>query len=223
MTMATNILSEIDLTQVFDVLVIGGGNAALCAAMTAQEGGATVLLLECAPKELRGGNSRHTRNLRYLHESGNDYLTGPYRQDEFWDDLLRVTEGQTNEQLARLTIRESTGLGNWMEKHGCHFQPPLRGTLHLGRTNAHFLGGGKALMNAYYATAQKLGIKILYDAEVRDLEICARDLICAKYVSDGVAQALYARSVVIASGGFQANIEWLKKKGLVFITFKCML
>ena len=97
----------IDLSQFFDVLVVGGGNAALCAAMTARRGNAKVLLLESAPKHFRGGNSRHTRNLRYMHDSGNDYLTGPYREDEFWDDLLRVTGGKTNEQLARLTIRES--------------------------------------------------------------------------------------------------------------------
>ena len=87
-----------------EVLVIGGGNAALCSAMTAREAGADVLLLECAPREFRGGNSRHTRNLRYLHRSGNDFLTGPYLEDEFFSDLMRVTEGRTNEQLARFTI-----------------------------------------------------------------------------------------------------------------------
>jgi len=76
-----------------DVLVVGGGNAALCAAMTAREAGADVLLLESAPEEYRGGNSRHTRNLRYLHNRGNDFLTGPYSDDEFWDDLWRVTGG----------------------------------------------------------------------------------------------------------------------------------
>ncbi len=64
-----------------DVLVVGGGNAALCAAMTAREAGAKVLLLESAPKDFRGGNSRHTRNIRYLHHRGNDYLTGPYLED----------------------------------------------------------------------------------------------------------------------------------------------
>ena len=191
-------------------LVIGGGNAALCAAMTAREAGADVLLLECAPQALRGGNSRHTRNLRYLHKSGNDILTGPYLEDEFWEDLIRVTEGQTNEALARLTLRESTEVGSWMERHGCRFQPPLKGTLHLARTNAHFLGGGKALMNAYYTTAEKTGVRILYDAEVRDIELKDGMFVSALFVSHGTTQMVRAKAVVAASGGFQANVSWLK-------------
>lgn len=194
-----------------DVLVIGGGNAALCAAMTAQEAGAKVLLLEGSPKCFRGGNSRHTRNLRYLHERSNDYLTGSYLEDEFWEDLLRVTGGKTNEQLARLTIRESKNLGEWMQKHGCMFQPPLRGTLHLARTNAHFLGGGKALMNAYYARAQKLGVQVLYDAEVSDLDIRDGNFISATFMSQGVARQASGKSIVVAAGGFQANLAWLRE------------
>ena len=130
--------SEVDLAQIYDVLVIGGGNAALCAAMTARQTGATVLVLEVAPKDFRGGNSRHTRNLRYMHERANEHLTGPYLEDEFWQDLLRVTEGQTNEKLARLTIRKSNNVGEWMAKQGCMFQPAMRGTLHLARTNGFF-------------------------------------------------------------------------------------
>lgn len=194
-----------------DILVVGGGNAALCAAMTAREAGASVLLLESAPKDFRGGNSRHTRNLRYLHEQANNHLTGPYLEDEFWDDLLQITGGQTNEQLAHFTIHESKNLGAWMEQHGCHFQPSMRGTLHLARTNAFFLGGGKALMNAYYATASRLGISILYDAEVRNLEIHDGNFTSATFVANGSTRKIKAKAVVIASGGFQANIEWLKK------------
>ena len=152
-----------DLIQA-DVAVIGGGNAALCAAMTARESGASVVLIESAPKVFRGGNSRHTRNLRYMHEHANDHLTGPYLQEEFWDDLLQVTGGRTNEQLARLMIRESKDIGAWMAARGCRFQPSMQGTLHLSRTNAFFLGGGKALMNAYYATARRLGVEIFYDS-----------------------------------------------------------
>ncbi len=169
--MASPTLEAADLSQVYDILIIGGGNAALCAAMTAGRDGRKILILEAAPKEFRGGNSRHTRNLRYLHDAGNKYLTGPYREDEFWDDLWQVTEGSTDERLARLTIRESADVGEWMEARGCRFQPALKGTLNLSRTNAFFLGGGKALMNAYYHTAVKMGIKIAYDSEVLDLNI----------------------------------------------------
>lgn len=194
-----------------DVLVVGGGNAALCAAMTAREAGADVLLLESAPEEYRGGNSRHTRNLRYLHNRGNDFLTGPYGNDEFLDDLWRVTGGQTDERLARLTIRESTDIGGWMQAHGCRFQPAMRGTLHLARTNAFFLGGGKALMNAYYAMARKLGVKIVYGANADDLEIRGGRFTSAVYLKDNLSHRVRARAVVLAAGGFQANLDWLKE------------
>ncbi len=196
---------------VFDVLVVGGGNAGLCAAITAGQAGAKVRVLDAAPEALRGGNSRHTRNLRYLHGGGTDHLTGSYREDEFWSDLLRVTGGETNEQLARLTIRESADLGEWMTNHGVHWQQPLRGTLRLSRTNAFFLGGGKALLNAYYATAQKLGVEIAYDSEVRELDICDDEFRSAVVVHDGKAGEIRARAIVAAAGGFEANIPWLRE------------
>ncbi len=96
----------IDLARPYDVLVVGGGNAALCAAITAREAGASVLLLEHAPRDLRGGNSRHTRNLRAMHDAPTATLTEAYHEDEYWDDLLRVTGGKTDEELARMTIRD---------------------------------------------------------------------------------------------------------------------
>jgi len=209
--MACGNFNRVDLSHTFDVLVVGGGNAALCAAITAQESGAKVLLLESAPFEFRGGNSRHTRNLRYLHESANDHLTGPYLEEEFWADLLAVTGGQTNEQLARHAIRESKNLGDWMRKRGVFFQPSMRGTLHLARTNAFFLGGGKAMMNAYYATAAKLGVTIIYGAEVRNLEICDGRFVSAEVALYNLPSKVRAKSVIVASGGFQANLEWLKE------------
>ncbi len=76
-----------DLTRVYHVLIAGGGNAALCAAITARQRGASVLLLECARRFFRGGNSRHTRNLRYMHLRADKIMTGAYPEDEFWDDL----------------------------------------------------------------------------------------------------------------------------------------
>ncbi len=204
-------LDTAELSQVFDILIIGGGNAALCAAMTAGRDGRKILILEAAPKEFRGGNSRHTRNLRYLHDAGNEYLTGPYREDEFWDDLWQVTEGNTDERLARLTIRESADVGEWMEARGCRFQPPLKGTLNLSRTNAFFLGGGKALMNAYYRTAIEMGIEIAYDSEVLDLNISDGRFLSAEVMSNGNTREVRAKAVVAASGGFEANIPWLKE------------
>src|SRR5215217_3793041 len=87
------------LIRSFDVLVVGGGNAALCAAISARRAGASVLVLEAAPKFYRGGNTRHTRNMRCAHDTATEILTGPYTEDEFWDDLLRVTGGNTDEQL----------------------------------------------------------------------------------------------------------------------------
>ena len=202
----------VDLLKTYDVLVVGGGNAALCAAMTAREAGASVLVLEASPVDFRGGNSRHTRNLRYMHDRGNDFLTGPYPEDEFFDDLMRVTGGKTNETLARLTIRESNNVGEWMQEHGCMFQPAMRGTLHLARTNAFFLGGGRALMNSYYRTAERIGVDICYETEVIDLKITDGVFSEAIVLKDGTQQNIKAKTVVLASGGFQANLEWLKEE-----------
>ena len=200
-----------DLAKHFDVLVIGGGNAGLCAAITAREAGASVLVLESAPKPFRGGNSRHTRNLRCMHEQPTSILTDAYLEPEYWDDLLKVTGGQTNEALARMTIRASAACETWMIRQGVKFQPPLGGTLHLGRTNAFFLGGGKALLNSYYRTAERVGIEIAYDTEVRDLDVRDGRFHSATVVQNGQSQQVSAKCVVVSSGGFESNIEWLKE------------
>jgi tricarballylate dehydrogenase len=200
-----------DLARRHDVLVIGGGNAALCAAISARESGASVLLLECAPRHYRGGNTRHTRNLRYLHHASDAIMSGPYPEDEFWDDLLRVTAGQTNEALARLTIRSSADLGQWLGARGVRFQPALGGTLHLGRTNAFFLGGGKALVNALYRTAETLGAEIVYGAEAQDLAIEGGRFVSARVALNGGIHEMRANAMVAAAGGFEANIPWLKQ------------
>jgi len=194
-----------------DVLVAGGGNAGMCAAITARLCGASVLVLEAAPKGLRGGNSRHTRNLRCAHDSPADVLTGTYSEEEYWEDLLQVTQGQTNESLARLTIRESASCRVWMAQQGARFQPSLSGTLHLSRTNAFFLGGGKALLNAYYRTAAGIGIDVVYGAEVRDLEIKEGRFESALVVQNGRIRTVRAGALVAASGGFQGNLDWLKR------------
>ncbi len=190
-----------------DVLVIGGGNAALCAALMAREAGASVMLLEAAPREWRGGNSGHTRNLRCMHDAPQDVLVDAYSEEEFWQDLLKVTQGITDEHLARLAIRASATCRDWMRRHGVRFQPSLAGTLHLSRTNAFFMGGGKALVNAYYRSAQALGVQIRYDAPVDSLEIQDGRFIAARIGNERIE----ARTCVLAAGGFESNIAWMRE------------
>lgn len=112
-------------TSVCDVIVIGGGNAGMSAALTARECGARVLVIEAAPENARGGNSRHVRNLRCMHDVPLGVLQDSYSESEYWQDLQQVTGGRTNEQLARLTIRESESCFRWMMQQGVRFQPAL--------------------------------------------------------------------------------------------------
>ncbi len=194
-----------------DVLVIGGGNAALCAALMAAEAGSSVTLLEAAPREWRGGNSAHTRNLRCMHDAPQDVLVEAYPEEEFWQDLLKVTGGLTNEHLARLTIRASATCRDWMRKHGVHFQPPLSGALHVARTNAFFMGGGKALVNAYYRSAEKLGVQIRYEAKVERIEIESGRFVAAHVTTPQGTERLTAKTCVLAAGGFESNRDWLRE------------
>jgi tricarballylate dehydrogenase len=197
--------------EMFDVAVLGGGNAGLCAALSARERGARVIVLETAPRELRGGNSRHTRNLRCMHGAPTDLLSDSYGEEEFLGDLIRVTRGQTSEPLARIVVRESASCPAWIRSFGGRLQPPLRGTLHLGRTNAFFLGGGKALMNTYYAAAERLGVRIVYDAEVVALDIVEGRFRGAAVRSGDRETTVRARAVILAAGGFESNLVWLKE------------
>lgn len=195
----------------FDIAVIGGGNAALCAAITAAEQGARVLILETAPKAYRGGNSRHTRNFRCMHGAPLGPLVDAYSEEEYLADLLKVTAGKTDHNLARLAIRTSEECLPWMQERGVRFQPSLSGTLSLARTNAFFMGGGKALVNAFYRTAEKLGVKVLYQAAVTHLQLDDDTITRVDYEHDGQSHSISPKSVVVASGGFQADIDWLAR------------
>src|ERR1700692_3629788 len=155
----------------YDVIVAGGGNAALCAALAARRVVSRVLVLERSPEHMRGGNTRHTRNIRCTHSAADQYFSGPYTEQEHLEDLIGFAGGPANLDLAKLAVRESSKLPAWMSAQGVSWQQPLAGTLHLGRTNRWFLGGGKALLNTYYQTAARMGISIRYDAMIEDLVI----------------------------------------------------
>ena len=195
-----------DFSILWDILVIGAGNAGLCAAITASEAGCSVLVIEAATRDMRGGNTRHTRNLRAMHEAPTDVLTDAYSFEEYFDDLMRVTRGITNRELASLTLEKSAELTGWLGERGVRFQPALSGTLNLGRTNAFFLGGGRALLNSLCRHAEGLGVAFLYETEVAELRM--DDGYC-----DGVSLAdgrsIAAKKVITTAGGFEANLEWL--------------
>ena len=115
-----------------------------------------------------------------MHDAPQDVLVDAYPEEEYWQDLHKVTGGLTDEPLARLTIRASATCRDWMRRHGVHFQPPLSGALHVARTNAFFLGGGKALVNAYYRSAEALGIAIRYQAPVDGIELDGARFVAAR-------------------------------------------
>jgi tricarballylate dehydrogenase len=194
-----------------DVAVLGGGNAGLCAALSARQKGASVLVLEGAPKEFRGGNSRHTRNLRSMHEAPTDLLVDSYSEEEFVADLMRVTGGRTDEALARRVVRDSAGCPAWIRSFGARLQPPLKGTLHLDRTNVFFLGGGKALMNSYYAAAERSGVRVRYDAQIAGIDFVDGRIRSVLVREPRRTVTISAKAFVLASGGFESNLEWLKQ------------
>ena len=200
-----------NLSRSFDVVVAGGGNAALCAAISAARAGRSVIVVEGAPKFYRGGNTRHTRNVRVAQDGSAPNMTGAYEPEEFWDDLQRVTGGQTDERLARLTIARSSELLPWLSEQGVKFGPPLGGTLSLGRTNAFFLGGGRGELNSLYRAAAKLGVEVLYDAPVVGIKIENGFFTSLTVKLKDELKEISGRSLVAAAGGFEANIEWLKR------------
>jgi tricarballylate dehydrogenase len=187
----------------YDVVVAGGGNAALCAAIEARRAGARVLLLERTAREWRGGNSKYTRNVRCADDR--------YPEDELLADLAGVTGEELDRDLARLAVEGSRELPAWMAAQGVRWQPAFRGTLQLGRTNRFFLGGGKALLNSYYETARSLGVEVRYGASV--VALALRGARCERVVveADGARHEVPARAAVVASGGYEADLGWLEE------------
>lgn len=194
----------------YDVIVVGGGNAGLNAAITVADAGAKVLLLEVAPKNQRGGNSRHVRNFRCSHDVPLGVLPESYNHDQFRQDIIQVTEGNTDLNLLDLLVTNSSDCYLWLEKLGVRFQKALSGTLQLNKSNAFYLGGGTALLNTLYAVAETKGIEIIYEAKIKDIVIKNKAFESIKLKENESDISIEASSLILASGGFQANKEWLE-------------
>ncbi|HEX4376153.1 MAG TPA: FAD-dependent tricarballylate dehydrogenase TcuA [Steroidobacteraceae bacterium] len=217
----------------YDVIVVGAGNAALCAAISACEKGAQVLVLEKAPFDERGGNSLFTAGgFRFVHD-GIDDLRGDVLTDlsqaeidqivlpklskeQFLDDLMRVTEGESDEDLAQILIGRSRETIVWMRSQGIRFIPmfgrqsyKVEGKHHFyGGVNIEAVGGGYGLVESLIKRAEKLGIEIRYATEMRELLHDQKGSIQGVRVKgpDGY-QDLDASAVVLACGGFESNPE----------------
>ena len=191
-----------------EVLVIGGGNAALCAAIAARRRGADVLLVERAPVAWRGGNSKYTRNLRHVHGPEAD-MPGEYTVEEMAADLAKVTGEGANPELTRLAIEASRDAPGFLAANGVKWQAALRGTLNLSHTNRFFLGGGKALVNRLYATAEAIGVRVRYEHTVDRLDFDGTRCVGVGMSTPDGPLTVAAESIVAASGGFEANLQWL--------------
>lgn len=216
----------------YDVIVVGGGNAALCAALSARESGARVALLERAPEEDRGGNSSYTGGLlRFAYDSPQEIYKivpdlspeeiantdfGTYNVDQFFDDLYKVTQFRTNPDLAEVLVKSSTDAVHWLRKQGVRFMP-LYGR-HAPNMNGKFkfssgstlgtAGAGRGLVDTLYAAANRAGIDVYYKAAVRKLLHEDDGVHGVEACIDGKTTKTTSSAVVLACGGFEANAEW---------------
>ena len=188
-----------------EVLVIGGGMAALGAALSARRCGASVMMVEQAPRELRGGNTRHSRNFRFCHQAPTPLAPDCYDEMEFRNDLHAVGDRACDDDLVRLFVARSARVPEWLRQHRVAFQTS---NIPYSRKTAFLLGGGKALINSLYAAAEALGVEICYDTQVLEVGLDAHiDLLAA-----GRTRTIQAGAVVACSGGYQANRDWLRQE-----------
>jgi len=214
-----------------DVIIIGAGNAAFCAAHAAREGGASVLMLERAPEAENGGNSRFTAGaIRFAYDGVEDIRAlcpdlseeqiaitdfGTYTTDQFYDDMFRVTRYRSDPALCERLVTTSRETMGWLSNLGIRFLPiygrqafKVDGLFKFwGGLTLETWGGGEGLVDAHTKIAKGSGIEIRYGAKVVELSFDGHAVTGVKVKQDGKVTEIPARSVVIASGGFQANTE----------------
>nr|WP_294513351.1 FAD-dependent tricarballylate dehydrogenase TcuA [uncultured Rhodopila sp.] len=188
------------------MLVIGGGIAALCAAITARRAGASVRLVEYAPRPLRGGNARHARNLRVAHDAPGPFSPGTYSQAEYLAELSRIAGEHFDATLCRRLVEDSAGVVPWLAGQGVPFQRAGDGMLPVSRRTCFLFGGGKTMLNALYGTAHSLGVEISYQTPATALTIEGGRVKAVDLPSGRV----YPGAVVLCCGGAQADAEALR-------------
>ncbi|GEO80102.1 FAD-dependent tricarballylate dehydrogenase TcuA [Pararhodospirillum oryzae] len=190
-----------------DVLVLGGGMAGLCAAIAARRAGARVILAEQAPRWRRGGNARHARNIRVPHDAPTALSPGRYPEAVLRQDLERVSGGTGDPILIDVLANHAGDLPAWLAQQGVLFQSPDDGVLPWSRKTVFLLGGGTAMMNALYDTAERLGVHVLYEAEGVALDLNG----AARLRHRGRVFDVDSRATILATGGYQANRAWLRE------------
>ena len=215
-----------------DVLVVGAGNAAMCAALSAREQGAEVLVLEFAPKEERGGNSAFTAGaMRVVYDGVDDLVElmpdlsddeiartdfGSYTREQFFDDMARVTEYRADPDLVSVLIDGSHETLKWMASKGVRFMPiygrqafEIDGKYRFwGGLTVETVGGGPGLVESLATACEKAGIEIVYETRAQELLTEDGSVVGVRVVQDGHVKEIRARSVILAAGGFEANTEW---------------
>ncbi len=217
--------------EIFDVAVIGGGNAALCAALSAQESGARVIVIERAPKDNRGGSSAFTGGAFRIAYNGNDDLKtlipdlsedelansdfGSYTEDQFYNEAVAMSGYRADADVLDTVVTQSFPTMMWMRSHGVRFMPIYgRQSFKVdgknkfwGGLTVEVSGGGLGLMQALYDRAEKLGLDLRYGARACGLER-EGDAWTVALEENGATRKLRARAVVLATGGFHANVRW---------------
>lgn len=196
----------------YDMVVVGGGNAALNAAMSAKESAPSrkILMIERAPRDFRGGNSKYTRSIRYVHDHDN-FSSGPYTKEEYIQDVMKINKGESNPDILNLVVDGSQKMPAWMMKHKIVLKHAVKGAFHYNTANAFILGGGKQLLNTYYDVVERLGVQIVYETMVNDITRTANGTLNMNVESNGNSFNIEADSLIVASGGFEANMDYLKE------------